>query len=370
MPDRRRRRRRRISPRIHVAPGTLITDPAAPKPQVRFMAFNADDVREGTVTELDELAGLPAAWSVVWVNVDGLGDSNVVRRLGEIFSLHPLALEDVLDVSQRPKAEQYGDQLYIVLRELLDQHDLHSEQFSLFVAGNVVVTFQESAGDALDPVRTRIRHTRGRVRSLGAQYLAYALLDAVIDGYFPVLESYGSRLDELEERILDAPDDRHIGEVHEIKRDLLAIRRAVWPARDLLHSLSQSHVITDPETRLHLRDAYDHAVRLMDIVEGYRDVAAALMEVYLSSLNNRMNQIIKVLTIMSTIFMPLTFIAGVYGMNFDPDTSAWNMPELRWVFGYPAALVLMAVTAIGLLLYFRARGWIGRRRPRNSRPTH
>jgi magnesium transporter len=346
-------------PKLHVPPGSLIADPTAPQPVITVIAYDEQHVYEVTVNNLDDLPPLLARWKVVWVNVDGLGDANVIQRLGEIFDLHPLALEDVLDVSQRPKVEQYGDQLFIVMRELLNKDGLHSEQFSLFVGSKYVLTFQESAGDALDPVRLRIRHTRGRVRTHGASYLAYALLDAVIDGYFPVLESYGDRLDELEDRILAQPEQTQVPLVHDIKRDLLAIRRAVWPARDLLHSLAQSDVITDEDTRLHLRDAYDHAVRLMDLLESYREIAAALMEVYLSSINNRMNEVIKMLTIISTIFMPLTFIAGVYGMNFD-RSSPYNMPELGWRYGYPLTLTIMAVTAVVLLVYFRRRGWIGR----------
>jgi magnesium transporter len=232
----------------------------------------------------------------------------------------------------------------------------------MFLGANFLLTFQERTGDCFDLVRDRIRRRRGHIRERKADYLAYALLDAVIDGYFPVLEACGERLESLEDAVLDKPSGEQSAQIHEMKRDLLTLRRAIWPQREMINALtrdSSAHV--SDQTRVYLRDCYDHTIQLMDMLETYREIASGLVDVYLSSVSARMNEIMKLLTIIATIFIPLGFIAGLYGMNFDTGVSPWNMPELSWRWGYPFALGLMAVVAIGLLLFFRKRGWIGGR---------
>ncbi len=360
---------------LHVAPGSIVPHTHAAPTHIRLMGYGKDACDEAVITDVAEIRSWIDRWEVIWIDVDGLADTEAIRSLGEVLDLHPLALEDVLDIGQRPKVDVYDDQLYIVIRELLSSEPLHSEQFSMFVGPKYVLTFQETRGDALDPIRKRLRSGRGRLRVRAPMYLAYSLIDAVLDGYFPVLEVYGHRLEQLEFQVLDCPDPSLVRRIHRFRRDLMAVRRAVWPLRDVIHTLEQDDALVDLETRVYLRDCYDHAVRVMDLVELHREVASSLMDLYLSSINNRMNEIIKVLTIISTIFMPLSFIAGVYGMNFDTQSSGWNMPELHWPLGYPFALLLMAITAVCLVLYFVSRRWIsiggfkGRRRRRIDRES-
>lgn len=349
------------------APGTLTIDPASPRPEIRVVAYGPDGFKEGAIARPAELKEYLARWPVTWVNVDGLGDAATIRELGEIFNLHPLALEDVVNVHQRAKVEQYGDQTFIVAHMATVNDHLETEQISLFLGSKFVLTFQERPGwDCLEPVRDRIRKHLTHLRSAGPGYLAYALLDAIVDQYFPVLEAYGERLETLEDLVVERPDRAAVAEVHEMKRELLHVRRLIWPQREALNSLVRDrtpHI--DDETRLYLRDCYDHAVRIIDLVETHREVCSDLMDLYLSSVSNRMNEVMKVLTVISTLFIPLTFIVGVYGMNFNTQISPWNMPELNWPFGYPLVLALMAIISVGQLIFFRRKGWIGQR----SRPT-
>ncbi len=340
----------------------LVAQPGAAAPEFALMAYGPDAFEERPLAHVNDLAEFVGKWPVVWLNVDGLGNAEVVRVLGERFGLHRLALEDVLNPPQRPKAESYPGHVFAIARMLTCDGGLKSEQLSLFVGPGFVVTFQEQpGGDVFGPVRDRIRQAKGKFRKAGSDYLAYALLDAVIDAYFPVLEDYAERVEELEARILTRPDKGLMGDLHTLRRDLVALRRSVWPLRDALATLVRDDDTTvfQAETRLFLRDCQDHAVQVIDLIESYRELTAALAEVHLESVNNRMNEVMKVLTIISTIFMPLSFIASVYGMNFDPDTSGWNMPELRWFLGYPFALALMATVAGTLLWLFRRKGWLG-----------
>ena len=355
-------RRRRAPPGS--SPGTLIADPEAQRPVVRVIGYGPADVEEVEAARLEDIAKNRGKWPVVWVNVDGLRDLDFIRAIGEMFGLHRLALEDVVNVHQRPKVEEYEDHLFVVSRMIAVDDAPHTEQISLFLGDGYLLTFQETVGDCFDPVRDRIRRHRGLIRESGADYLTYALLDAVIDGYFPVLEDYGEELEILEDTVLAAPLREHVGQIHEMKRNFLALRRAIWPQREMISALSRntSKQVSD-QTRVYLRDCYDHTIQLIDILETYREVASGLVDVYLSSVSARMNEIMKVLTIIATIFIPLGFIAGVYGMNFNQGVSPWNMPELSWYFGYPVALGLMAAVAGGLLFFFRRRGWLGGDRP-------
>ena len=361
------RPRRRTAP--GAAPGTLVSDPTAPKPHLRLMTFGPDHFTETDIVGVEALAGRIRKDGVNWIDVVGLGDAGVITRLGEVFGLHRLALEDVLHVHQRPKVEEYGNQLFIVFRLLDRQAREPSEQVSLFLCPGTVITFQEHAGDSFDHVRARLRHGRGLIRTMGADYLTYALLDSVIDHYFPVLETSDDLLDDLTETVLREPKETIVRDLHRIKRELFNLRRIVWASREMLNALMRTEAtIMARETRPYLRDCYDHCVQLMDMLEMQREVTASLFDIYLSSLSNRLNEIMKVLTMIATIFIPLGFIASLYGMNFDTKASPWNMPELHWALGYPFALVLMGATAVGLVFWFRKRGWIGgRRRPERHR---
>lgn len=342
-------------------PGTVIVHPEAAPPTIRVLAYGPEDVLEEKITDPQRVREFFGKRPVLWVDIEGLGDAATIHAVGEIFNVHRLALEDIVTVHQRAKIEQYGDQLFIVARAVyLDEH-LDTEQISLFVGKNFVLTFQEGRpGDCLEAIRERIRKKGGRIRDAGHDYLAYALLDAIVDSYFPILEAYGERLETLEDEILLRPQVDTIARIHGIKRDLLTLRRAMWPQRETLNSLlrGESAVVT-AETRLYLRDCYDHSVQILDLLETYRELGSDLIDMYLSTVSNRTNEIMRVLTVISVVFMPLTFIAGVYGMNFDTSKSPWNMPELGWPFGYPFALLLMLTVALGQMIFFRRRGWLG-----------
>lgn len=355
----RRRHWRGRRPPAGSAPGTLVQPLEAKPPTIHMIAYGPDRIVERTLRAVDEAAG--AAEPVTWIDVQGLGDLDALRALGRRFGLHPLALADVAHVNQRPKLEAYDAHLFVVLRMPHLNGQLWSEQLSLVVGRDFVITFQERAGDCFDTVRQRLRQSQGRIRAAGADYLAYALVDALIDSFFPVLEHYGERVEQLEQDVLREPDVRHVNAIHNLKRDLLELRRAIWPLREVVGALVRGDVpFIQPETRLYFRDCADHVFQLMDMVEIDREVASGLVDLHLSSVSMRMNEIMKVLTVIATIFIPLSFIAGVWGMNFDPAASPLNMPELQWYFGYPMALGLMLAVALALLFWFRRKRWIGR----------
>lgn len=354
-----RRRFRRPPPGS--SPGLLRPTEAGARPaRVTLLAYGPDDFEERQITDLDTLRPACERWPVVWVNVDGIEDVGVIRTMGEIFGLHRLSVEDLVNAPQRPKVEDYGEYLFVVLQMASYGTSIELEQMGLFLGHGFVLTFQESPGDPLDPVRQRIRDRIGRIRSAGPDYLAYAVVDAIIDYYFPVLERLGDRLEELEQEILTRPNRQTIAALYAVKRDIATLRRALWPTRDALNSLVRdTSDRIEEETRIYLRDCYDHAVQSMDLLESDRDLTSSLTDLYLSSIGQRTNEIMRVLTIFSVVFIPLTFVAGIYGMNFDPHASPWNMPELEWVWGYPFALLVMVAIAAGMLLYFWRRGWLG-----------
>jgi magnesium transporter len=351
------------------SPGTLSPDPGAPAPVIQIIAYGPSEIEERQVHSVEELRSFPRTKPVTWINVDGLGDADTIRVMAEIFQLHPLAQEDILNVYQRAKVEPYGEHLFMVCRMFHRPSDQNeSEQLALYVGPGFLLTFQEIPGDCLDPVRIRLRQGGSRLRGAGPDYLAYALLDAVIDAYFPVLEQCGERLETLEEEILTKPTPSTIQGIHEIKRELLFLRRAAWPLREAISVLLRDPVpIIQDETRLYLRDCYDHTVQIIDLIETYRELGADLTDVYLSSISQRTNEIMRLLTVISTIFIPLTFLVGLWGMNFAPDSSPFNMPELRWRYGYPLALTLMALLGGVMLIAFRRRGWLGQPRTKPAR---
>lgn len=356
--DERSRQRRRTAP--GAAPGTLKIDPESPRPQIKVIAFSPLELIERDIQDPAELTPILGRFPVTWINVDGLGDAKVLQQIGEIFQIHPLALEDVINVHQRAKLEHYPTHQFLVLHQVDAVEQIQSEQISLFLGKNFVLTFQEEAGDCFDPVRERLRQRVGLLRTSGPDYLAYTLLDAIVDHYFPMLESYGERLDDLETRIIQYPEGTTMAEIHDIKRQLLTLRRKIWPLRDALNSLVRDPVpeVTDA-TRIYLRDCYDHIMRIIDLLETYRELSSDLLEFQLSSISYKINEVMRMLTVIATIFIPLTFIVGLYGMNFDPDTSPYNMPELRWYWGYPFSLALMAAVTLALLAFFYRKGWLG-----------
>lgn len=357
-------RKKRTRPALPpgASPGTLIADPEAPKPVIRLMAYGPGEYVEQELSDLRSLKAMLGKWPVTWVNVDGLGDADTIAQVGEIFGLHRLALEDVLNVHQRPKLDDYDHYLFLVAQMVAASDPLDTDQLSMFQGSDFVVTFQEhhTAIDPFAAVRERLRKAGGRIRQGGADYLAYSLLDAVVDHYFPVLEDYGERLESLEDEVLAHPTPDTVSRVHHAKRDLLTLRRAMWPLREAVNALQRTPAgcVTDT-TRLYVRDCYDHVVRIIDLIETYRELGSDLMDVYLSSLSNRLNEVMRILTVISTVFIPLTFITSLYGMNFNTAISRWNMPELNWRFGYPLVLAIMGAAAAALIVFFRRKGWLG-----------
>jgi magnesium transporter len=293
---------------------------------------------------------------VSWINVNGLHDIEIIQQVGDCQGLHPLVLEDILNTDQRPKLEDYGDYLYIVLKMLYKQEGggISTEQVSLILGANFVISFQEGIkGDVFNPVRERLRSGKGRIRGMGADFLAFSLMDAIVDNYFVVLEEVEERIEALEEEVVASPSAKTVQKLHRLKRDMIFLRKAVWPLREVLAALTrrESKLITEAVV-VYLRDVYDHTIQVIDSIETSRDLLAGMLDIYLSSISNRTNEVMKVLTIIATIFMPLTFIVGLYGMNFK------YMPELEWRWGYPAVLLLMVLTTIAMLIYFRRKKWL------------
>jgi magnesium transporter len=338
-----------------MSPGVPVLTGEALPPRIHVMKYNADSIQESDPAGARECLALLSPGTVAWIDVQGLADLDLLKTLGEALGLHPLALEDVVSLGQRPKAEDYDSHMFIIARMPEAGESVTTDQTSIFLLKDALITFQEHYGDCLGPVRDRLRKGKGQMRRSGPDYLAYAILDAVIDGYFPILESFGEKLEDLEAEIVERPTRSSLERIHDVKRDLLTLRRAIWPLRDAVNALirEESELVAAP-TRLYLRDCYDHAVQILDMVETYRELAASLMDIYISSLSQKLNEVMKVLTIIATIFIPLTFVAGVYGMNFK-----W-MPELDWRYGYPVILALMAVMAVAMLWYFMRKGWLGR----------
>ncbi|MEX2213276.1 MAG: magnesium/cobalt transporter CorA [Phycisphaeraceae bacterium] len=329
--------------------------------------YAPDRVRVEEISDLEDfIVHHRPEWSQVrWINVDGIKDMAVIQALAEKYEMHPLAVEDLLHVPQRPKVDLYEGngratraRMVVITRmiELREEH-LHSEQITIVLGHKTVLTFQESHGDVWDPIRTRIKKAGSRLRLNDSSFLVYSLLDAIVDHCFPILESYGDRLEELEEEIFEHPSEAIVQQIHQLKRELLLLRRQVWPMREMVHALQrEQHECMSENTRVYLRDVYDHAVQIIDLLETYREMAVGLAETYITSISNRMNQVMKVLTIISTVFIPLTFIAGVYGMNFRnmPETeNDWAVPWL-----YPIGFWTICLSiAGGLLYFFKRRGW-------------
>jgi magnesium transporter len=302
---------------------------------------------------LEELLSYKNPAGITWINVECLDQAGFIQSLAEVYRIHPLTVEDILDAAQRPKVEEFDDYLFITLKAVNPSADLEFEHLSMVLASDTVITFQEKAGDYFDGIRKRILNNAGRIRRMGADYLAYLLIDTVVDEYFSVLDGLGAGLEDFEDRAVDESDEALIKDVQGFKRDLLRVRRVIWPLRESLSLLMhlESRRIGD-DLGPFLKDLYDHVIQAVETVETYRELMAGIMEVNLSAMSNRMNKVMKVLTIISTIFIPLTFIAGVYGMNFR------SMPELEFPWAYPLVLGLMSFIALGMLLFFKRRRWI------------
>jgi magnesium transporter len=344
---------------VGLAPGTLVHvgEKKAEKVVIRAWVYNSEKLIEKelkTVEECQALKGQPGM--NLWINVDGLDQIGIIEKLGSYFGVHPLTLEDVLNTGQRPKMEDYDSYIYAVLKMMIldeKRKEIIIDQVSIIFGSNYILSFQERERDVFNPIRDRLKNPASRLRKNGVDLLAYSLMDAVVDNYFLILEHVGEEIENLEEELIVDPVPETLKAIQKHKRDMITLRRSVWPLRELINSLqrTESELINET-TQLYLRDVYDHTIQVIDSIEAFRDILSSMVDVYLSSLSNRMNDVMKVLTIIATIFIPLTFIAGVYGMNFE------YMPELEWRWGYPAVMLGMAMVGISMFLYFKKRRWV------------
>lgn len=345
------------SENIGAPPGTLFYtgDETDSKVKITLIEFNENEFFEREFFDLSECAVHIKDNMTKWINVEGVHDTELIEKMGKMYDIHPLTLEDIVHVDQRPKFEEYDNYLLAILKMILYEGVVHAEQLSLLLMqNNTVISFQEpQGGDAFDVIRTRLRQGKGRVRKLKADYLFYALMDAVVDYYFNTVERIGDKIEVIEEEIINEPQRQSLIELYNLKREVIYLRKQVWPLRDMIANLlrSETEFITE-NTQLFFRDLQDHSTRIIDTVETYRDLLSSIMDIYLSTNSNKMNEVMKVLTIMSSIFIPVTFIAGVYGMNFE------FMPELKSPYGYAAVWVVMLSVMGGMVFYFKKKRWI------------
>jgi magnesium transporter len=339
-------------------PGTLvhIGEKKAEEPKITVIDYDEMQFQEKEIKKIEEFLPFKDKSTVTWINVDGLHKIEILEKLGECYGLHPLVLEDILNTDQRPKMEDYGEYIYIVLK-MLDCNDkskeIITEQISLVLGPNFVFSFQEREGDVFNPIREHIRNSKGRIRKMGADYLAYALLDTIVDNYFIILEKLGERIELLEDELVTQPTPGTLQIIHHLKREMIFLRKAVWPLRELISGLERGESsLIKPNIGVYLRDVYDHTVQVIDTIETFRDMVSGMLDIYLSSISNRLNAVMKVLTIIATIFMPLTFLAGIYGMNFK------YMPELESRWGYPIIWLIMIGIGVLMLIYFRKKKWL------------
>ena len=339
-------------------PGTLVHMGEQKLEKIRITVMNYDeaDITEAELESVEACARFKDSTRVTWLNVEGLHEVEALAQLGECFGLHPLVLEDILDTNQRPKMEDYGDYIFVLVRVSYyngESDEVDTEQISFVLFPRMVITFEEGGTEVFEAVRNRIRTTKGRIRRRGADYLVYALLDGVIDGYLVTLSELGERIDGLDEEIVTDPGPDRLHAIHRLRTHVASLRRTLWPLREVVHALDRgSPALFEDSTAIYVRDLYDHTMQVVDTIETFRDALSGMLDVHLSSVSHRMNEVMKVLTMIATIFIPMTFIAGVYGMNFQ------NMPELTWPWGYPAALGIMVAVAVAMISHFRKQKWL------------
>jgi magnesium transporter len=352
-------RLKKRSSKAGLPPGSLVHIGAKKTgpPLIRILDYDADSVRERNKAAVEECIPFRDSDSVTWIDVEGLHDVELLDRLGSCYGVHPLILEDILNTDQRPKADDMDGYIYVVLKMLdFDPQSLEivSEQVSIILGRNYVISLQEGReGDLFEPLRERIRGNKGRIRKLGPDYLAYSLLDTIIDHYFIILEKFAERIEALEDDLVSDPKPETLQQIHQLKREMIFLRKSAWPLREVVNVLEKSESeLIRPATKIFLRDIYDHAIHIIDSIETYRDMLSGMLDIYLSSVSNRMNQVMKVLTIIATIFMPLTFLAGVYGMNFR------HMPEIGWRWSYPILWLVMLGVAGVMVYFFKKKNWL------------
>ncbi len=349
---------KRRSKKAGMPPGTLvhIGEKKIDAVRITYIDYDEQNFEEKQVANIEECFKFKDTKTVTWINIDGIHDIVLIEKLGKQFDLHPLILEDILNTDQRPKLEDFDNYLFIVLKMLSyndEKQMVEAEQVSLVLGNNFLISFQERVGDVFEIIRDRIRNAKGRIRKMGADYLAYTLMDAIVDSYFAVLEKLGEKIESMEEQLVTDPGEKTPQQIHSLKREMIFLRKSVWPLREVISGLQRADSqLIDESTGIYLRDVYDHTIQIIDTIESSRDMVSGMLDIYLSSISNKMNAVMKVLTIIATLFIPLTFVAGIYGMNFE------NMPELKWRWGYACVWAVMATVAVIMLFYFRRKKWL------------
>ncbi len=349
---------KRRSKKAGLPPGTLvhIGNKRVEKSRITIIDYDQTNFQEKEVKSVEECFPFKDKSTVTWINIDGIHQVEIIEKIGKHFNLHPLILEDILNTEQRPKMEDFEDYVFLVMKmPYFDGNDnkIRIEQISLVLGPHFIISFQETVGDVFDPVRERIKNGRVRIRNSGTDYLIYALIDAIVDNYFVILEKIGERIENIEEELVTELGKETLHGIHDLKREILFFRKSVWPLRELVSTLGrgESNLIKE-STRIYLRDVYDHTIQVIDTMETFRDMLSSMLDLYLSSISNKMNEVMKVLTIIATIFIPLTFVAGLYGMNFE------YMPELKWRWSYPLTLLVLVGIGISMIFYFRRKKWL------------
>ena len=355
---------KRSSKTIGLPPGSLVHIGEKKTGNVKITIIDYDEkhFEEKEVKKVEACFSYKNKKTVSWINIDGVHHLDVIEKIGKSFNLHPLVLEDIVNTGQRPKMEDYEDYIYIVLKMLYHsekENEIKAEQISLILGKNFVISFQENEGDVFNHVRERLRKAKGRIRKTGADYLAYTLLDAIIDNYFTILEKIGEKVEGMDEELVDNPTPETLQAIHNLKREMIFLRKSVWPLREVISGLQRGESkLVQKSTGIYLRDMYDHTIQVIDTIETFRDMISGMLDIYMSSVSNKMNEVMKVLTIFAAIFIPLTFVAGIYGMNFNPEASPFNMPELGWQWGYPMVWIIMIAVIITMLIYFKRKKWL------------
>ncbi len=350
--------------KIGMPPGSLVYmgDSKESHTSISLIEYNETSYDEKKIENISDLKNIKENEFVSWINVCGLNDTNKIEEIGSIFDIHALTLEDILNVYHNPKMDEYENYLFFILKMVSYDNSnsrLDIEHVCMVLGKNYLLTFQEKEGDVFDLIRDRIKSNKGRIRKLKADYLMYRLIDSIVDNYLVVLECYNERIEDTEDELMLIPDNINLEPIHEIRKEIIKLRRIISPLSEIIYAFQKEKItFIQKGTLVFLRDLYDHAKLAAETTENFRELMAGLLQMYLSATSHRMNNIVKLLTIVSTIFIPLTFIVGVYGMNFNPETSFWNMPELHWRYGYPAIMIFMLVVAVGLILFFKKKKWL------------
>ena len=349
---------RKTARKVGLPPGTLVQveEKKAEKAKISLIDYDEAQFQEKEAETVEECFPFKDKPSVTWINIEGVYQVEVIEKIGAHFGIHPLVLEDIMHTVQRPKIEEFEDYIFVVVKMIYfddKKNDIEAEQLSIILGPNFVISFQEKEGDVFDHVRERIRRNKGRIRKMKPDYLAYALLDTIVDHYFIVLEKLGEKIEGMEEELVTKPTPETLQSIHILKRELIFLRKSIWPLREVVNVLERGESsLIDESTGIYLRDVYDHTIQVVDTVETFRDMVSGMLDIYLSSISNKMNEVMKVLTIIATIFIPLTFVAGLYGMNFK------YIPELEWHWGYFAVLFVMVIIGFVMVLYFRNKKWL------------